>query len=291
MIEQEQYLRAYRSLVSVARRLTGQEKDLAQRVQEVGTRLNEAVVGRVSEIDVMVDDGEFLEAAEAYRDVIMMRKLPVAKTARERVRALAKNPRAVAARQELAAGQLYQQVDKMLAGSEEQFKLSVSAEKQKQEKKKEASRNSMFGDLLGEPEEPEEPASTDAADCGPGESAGEVAEVEVLTEVDLAQMLEPKEQLNLLGRLERITTHYPETSSGGKAAELLGRLQGSEAFMQQVSAYRQERDAASAYKKARLYGKSGRRDLERDALTQVVEEYPETTWAGKAREALGLAGP
>ena len=97
---------------------------------------------------------------------------------------------------------------------------------------------------------------------------------------------ESDKHVEAYGKYKLIASRYGKTDAGTAAAERVAAYEADEQFMQKMKSSDQEGRAKAAFNMASGYQQAGREDLAKKGYQKIVDEYPDTEWAAKAKAAL-----
>ncbi len=93
-------------------------------------------------------------------------------------------------------------------------------------------------------------------------------------------------QLEIMERLKRISSKFPDTPAGKRAADDVEAMKADEAYMASEAKLRRAHQAQRALKKAEMYEKAGLTAKAVRYYEELIEDFPNTPEAAKAKAKL-----
>lgn len=89
-----------------------------------------------------------------------------------------------------------------------------------------------------------------------------------------------------IASLQGIVDQYADTPSAYNAAKILARLEGDEEIGKLVVEQRMKAECTRWLREAKSHQRNGRPDMARESCQQILDAYPDSSYAGEARELL-----
>jgi thiol-disulfide isomerase/thioredoxin len=124
-------------------------------------------------------------------------------------------------------------------------------------------------------------------------SAGEAVEPEAKNQAIAERLMkiadglrDSDKHVEAYGKYKLIASRYGKTESGAAAAERVAAYEADEQFMKKMQAADQADRAKADFNMAWGYQQAGRDDLAKQGYQKIVDQFPDTEWAAKAKVAL-----
>lgn len=292
LISQERYGQARRKLDSALR--IAVDESAVRTIRDLQIQLNEHGMELLRQADNLYQEGKYLEALDAYERINRdYATLPVGARARAAVDMAEADPRCRQAARNHKASRLEEQIQTLL---DVHAPLAETPPESAEEgKADDASPNDPANTASSAAEGPSgtvevnmvPPADDTVQQTPPGRSPSESGKTsdakQAVSRTERIRRVPLKHQIRIVSLLDKLESLYPDTPAGKAAKADLHTLRSDEAFMERLESKQQQRQAAMAYRTAKMYDDSGLEGKALEYYRRYLQEYPDSADAAKAR--------